>query len=69
MKDKYRDLAGELKMLRNMKVMMIPIVVGALGIFPKAWKRDREIGGKAKTIQTPTALLRSTRILRRDYEI
>ena len=31
-KDKYLDLARKLKKLWNIKVMMIPIVIGALGI-------------------------------------
>ena len=30
-KDKYLDLARELKKLRNMKVTIIPIVIGTLG--------------------------------------
>ena len=30
-KDKYLDLARELKMLWNMKVTIVPIVIGALG--------------------------------------
>ena len=30
-KDKYQDLARDLKKLWNMKVMIIPIVIGALG--------------------------------------
>ena len=34
-RDKYLDLARELKKLWNMKVTMILIVVGALGIIPK----------------------------------
>ena len=34
-KDKYLDLARELKKLWNMKVTVIPIVVIALGIVPK----------------------------------
>ena len=33
--DKYLDLARELKKLWNMKVKVIPIVVGALGTAPK----------------------------------
>ena len=34
-RDKYRDLARELKKLWNMKVRVIPIVIGALGIVTK----------------------------------
>ena len=34
-KDKYLDLARELKKLWNMKITFIPIVIGALGTFIK----------------------------------
>ena len=30
-KDNHRDLAREIKKLWNMKVMIVPIVIGALG--------------------------------------
>ena len=30
-KDKYLDLARELKKLKNMKVSIVPIVIGAFG--------------------------------------
>ena len=35
-KDKYLDLARELKKLLNMKVTIVPIVVGALGTITKS---------------------------------
>ena len=35
-KDKYLDLARELKMLWNVKVTRISVVIGALGTAPKA---------------------------------
>ena len=66
-KDKYLDLARELMKLWNMKVTFRPIVIGALGTVTKGLiKRleDLEIRGWVETFQT-TALLRSTRILRR----
>ena len=69
-KDKYLDLARELKKLWNMKVTIVPIVIGALGTITKGLLKgleDLEIGGRAETIQT-TALLRTTRILRRVLE-
>ena len=69
-KDKYLDLARELKKLWNMKVMEIPIVIGALGTVTKELIQgleDLEIRGQEETIQT-VALLRSTRILRRVLE-
>ena len=55
------------KKLWNMKVKVIPIVVGALGTVPKGLERGLEnpdIRGRIDTIQN-TALLQSTRILRR----
>ena len=52
-RDKYLDLARELKKLRNMKVMVIQIVVGALGTMPKGLVKgleDLEIRGQVMTI-------------------
>ena len=69
-KDKYLDLARELKKLWNMQVTIIPIVIGAFGTVTKGiLKRpeDLEIGGRVETIQS-TALLRTARILRRVLE-
>ena len=67
-KDKYLDLARELKKLWNMKITIVPIMIGALGTITKVLlKEDLEIGGRTETIQT-TALLRTARILRRVLE-
>ena len=47
-KDKYQDLAKELKKLWNIKVMVIPIVIGALGTVTKGLVKgleDLEITG------------------------
>ena len=69
-KDKYLDLARELKILRNMQVTIIPIVIGAFGTVTKGLLKgleDLEVGGQVETIQT-TALLRTARILRRVLE-
>ena len=69
-KDKYLDLARELKKVWTMKVTIIPIVIGTFGTVTKGlWKglKDLEVGGRAETIQT-TALLRTARILRRLLE-
>ena len=69
-KDKYLDLARELKKLWNMKVMIVPIVIGALGTITKGLlkgQEDLEVGGWVETIQT-TALLRMARILRQVLE-
>ena len=64
------DLARELKKLWNIKVMIIPIVIGALGTVTKGLLpglEDLEIRGWVETIQT-TALSRSARIPRRVLE-
>ena len=69
-KDKYLDLARELKKLRNMKVTIVPIVNGALGTITIGLLKgleDLEVGRREETIQT-TALLRTARILRRVLE-
>ena len=65
-KDKYLDLARELKKLWNMKVTIIPIVIGAFGTVTKGLLmklEDLEVGGRVETIQT-IALLRTARIQR-----
>ena len=41
-KDKYLDLARELKKLWNMKVTIVPIVIGALGTITKGLLKDLE---------------------------
>ena len=69
-KDKYPDLARELKKLWKMKVTIVPIVIGALGAITKGLLKgvkDLEGGGQVDTFQT-TALLRTARILRRVLE-
>ena len=69
-KDKYLDLARELKKLWNMKVTIVPIVIGALDTVTKGLLKgleNLEVGGRVETIQT-TALLRTARILRRVLE-
>ena len=69
-KDKYLYLARELKKLWNMKVTIVPIVIGAFGTVTKGLLKDLkdlEVSGWVETIQT-TALLRTARILRRVLE-
>ena len=69
-KDKYLDLARELKNRWNMKITIVLIVIGALGTITKGLLKgleDLEFGGRVETIQT-TALLRMARILRRILE-
>ena len=53
-KDKYLDHARELKKLWNMKVTIIPIVIGALGTVTKGLLKgleDLEVGGRGEIIQ------------------
>ena len=67
---KYLNLIRELKKLWNMRVTVIPLVIGALGTVPKGLERglvELEIRERIETIET-TALLRSARILRRVQE-
>ena len=66
-KDKHLNLARELKKLWNMKVTIIPPMIGAFGTVTKGLLKgleDMEVGGQEETIQT-TALLTMTRILGR----
>ena len=42
-RDKYLDIARELRKLWNMKVAVIPIVIGAVGIIPKGLERSWKI--------------------------
>ena len=56
-RDKYLDFTRELKKW-NMKVIVIPVVIGVLGTIPKwlvKWLEVLEIRGQVKTFQT-TAL-------------
>ena len=69
-RDKYFDLARELKKLWNMYVTIIPIGIGAFGTVTKGLLKgleDLEVGGRVETIRT-TALLKTARILRRVLE-
>ena len=69
-KDKYLDLARELKKQWNMKETIIPIVIGAFSAVGKGLLKgldDLEVGGRVETIQT-TALLKTAGILRRVME-
>ena len=66
-KDKYLDLARELKKLWNMNVTIIPIEIGVFGTVTKGLLKgleDLEVRGRVETIQTK-ALLKTARILRR----
>ena len=56
-KDKYLDLARELKKLWNMKVTIIPIVIYALGTVAKIWLKGLE-GLEIRRRLKPSKLLR-----------
>ena len=63
--------ARELKKLWNMEVTIMQIVIGAFGTVTKGLSKrleDLEVGGRVDTIQT-TALLRTTRLLRRTWRL
>ena len=65
-KNNYLDLARELKKLWDIKVTIVPIVIGAFGTLTKGLLKgleDLEVGRRVDTIQM-TVLLRTTRILR-----
>ena len=69
-KDKYLDLARELKKQWNMQVTIISLVIGAFGTVTNRLLKgveDLEVGGGVETIQT-TTLLRTAKILRRVLE-
>ena len=69
-KDKYLDLARELKKLWIMKVTIIPITIDAFGTVTKGLLKrleDLEVGGRAETIQT-TTFLKMAKIPRRVLE-
>ena len=44
--DKYYDFVRELRNLRNMKVTVIPIVIGALGTVRKGLEREEVFENK-----------------------
>ena len=48
----FVDLAREIKIIMNIKVTMIPIIIGALGAIPKGLAKgleDLEIRGQVET--------------------
>ena len=69
--EKYQDLGRELQKVWNVKVKIIPLVVGSLGAIPKQFgNRLKQIGITAGTTQIQKAVLLGTaRILRKVLEI
>ena len=69
--EKYHDLARELRKLWNMKVKVIPIIIGTLGTTPRQVKKRLEIIGietRVKELQK-TVIIHSARIFRKVLEI
>ena len=64
--EKYQDLGRELQKIWNVKVKIIPLIVGSLGVIPKQFgNRLKQIGITAGTAQVQkTVLLGTARILR-----
>ena len=69
--EKYLDLARELKKVWNMKVTVVPLVVGALGTPAKALeKRLKTIGIETKITELQKAvLIHTSRILQKVLEV
>ena len=69
--EKYQDLGREVQKIRNVKVKVIPLVVGSLGAIPKQFgNRLKQIGitvGNAQVLKT--VLLGTVRIWRKVLEI
>ena len=69
--EKYQELGRELQKIWNVKVKIIPLVVGSLGAILKQFgNRLKKIGIKVGTVQVQkTVLLGTARILRKVLEI
>ena len=69
--EKYQDLGRELQKIWDVKVKIIPLVVGSLGAIPKQFvNRLKQIGITVGTAQVQkTVLLGKSRILRKVLEI
>ena len=69
--EKYQELGSELQKILNVKVKIIPLVVGSLGAIPKqCGNRLKQIGITTGTAQVQkTVLLGTARILRKVFEI
>ena len=69
--EKYQDLGRELHKIWNVKVKIIPLVVGSLGAIAKQFgKRLKQIRITVRTAQVQNTVLHGTaRILRKVLEI
>ena len=70
-KEKYQDLARELKKIWNMKATVTPVVIGALGAIPKKLKKGlQDLGIEAKIVELrKSAVIHTARILRKVLEV
>ena len=66
-KEKYQDLARELKKIWNMKVPVTPVVIGTLGATPKKLKKGlQDLGIETKIVELQkSAKIHTARILRK----
>ena len=71
MREKDQDLGRELQKIWNVKVKIMPLVVGSLGAIPKQFgNRLKQIGITVGTAQVQKTVLPGTiRILRKVIEI
>ena len=69
--EKYQDLGKELQKISNVKVMIIPLVLGSLGAIPKQFgNRLKQIGITVGAAQVQkTVLLETAILLRKVLEI
>ena len=69
--EKYQELGRELQKIWNVKVKIIPLVVGSLGVIPTQFgNRLKQVGIAVETAQVQkTVLLGTARILRKVLEI
>ena len=70
-KEKYQDLARELKKIWNMKATVTPMVIGALGAIPKKLKKGlQDLGIETKIVELQkSAIIHTARILRKVLEV
>ena len=69
--EKYQDLRRELQKIWNLRMKIISLVVGSLGVIPtKFSNRPKETGATAEIVKVQkTVLLGTPRILRKVLEI
>ena len=70
-KEKYQNLARELKKIWNMKATVTPVVIGALGAIPKKLKKGlQDLGIETKIVELrKSAVIHTARILRKVLEV